>query len=97
MWEFLVLGLSINPVLLPAPTAIGSKFVAEIPTLWIDFTQTLIKGALSGYILGCGAAFLTAVFINKFDFLKRTSSLRKFCFSSANCWYGADFCDVVWV
>ena len=71
MWEFLVLGLSINPVLLPAPTAIGSKFISEIPTLWIDFTQTLIKGALSGYILGCGAAFLTAVFIDKFDFLKR--------------------------
>ena len=71
MWEFLVLGLSINPVLLPAPTAIGSKFIAEIPTLWIDFTQTLIKGALSGYILGCGAAILTAVFIDKFDFLKR--------------------------
>ena len=48
-----------------------SKFIVEIPTLWIDFTQTLIKGALSGYILGCGAAFLTAVFIDKFDFLKR--------------------------
>ena len=71
MWEFLVLGLSINPVLLPAPTAIGSKFISEIPTLWIDFTQTLIKGALSGYILGCGSAFLIAVFIDKFDFLKR--------------------------
>ena len=48
---------------LPAPTAIGSKFISEIPTLWIDFTQTLIKGALSGYILGCGSAFLIAVFI----------------------------------
>jgi NitT/TauT family transport system permease protein len=39
--------------------------------LWIDFVQTLVKGALSGYILGCGAAFLTAIAIDKFNFLKR--------------------------
>ena len=71
MWELIVLGLNINPVLLPAPTAIGSKFIEEIPTLWIDFTQTLIKGALSGYILGCGSAFIIAILIDKFDFLKR--------------------------
>ena len=71
MWELLVLGLKINPVLLPAPTAIVAKFVSEIPTLWIDFHQTLIKGALSGYCLGCGAALLAAILIDKFEFLKR--------------------------
>ena len=71
MWEFLVLGLNINPVLLPPPTAIALKFADSLDILWIDFVQTLIKGALSGYILGCGAALLTAIAIDKFNFLKR--------------------------
>ena len=71
MWEFLVLGLNINPVLLPPPTSIALKFADSLDILWIDFVQTLIKGALSGYILGCGAAILTAIAIDKFNFLKR--------------------------
>ena len=71
MWEFLVLGLNINPVLLPPPTAIALKFADSLDILWIDFVQTLIKGALSGYILGCGGAILTAIAIDKFNFLKR--------------------------
>ena len=71
MWELIVIGLKINPVLLPAPSAIAVKFSNSLDILWIDFVQTLVKGALSGYILGCGAAFLTAIAIDKFDFLKR--------------------------
>ncbi len=71
MWELIVIGLTINPVLLPAPTAIASKFSSSLDILWIDFVQTLVKGALSGYILGCGSAFLTAIAIDKFNFLKR--------------------------
>tara|TARA_B100001287_G_scaffold62572_1_gene50721 strand:- start:593 stop:1435 length:843 start_codon:yes stop_codon:yes gene_type:complete len=71
MWELIVIGLKINPVLLPAPSAIAVKFSGSLDILWIDFVQTLVKGALSGYILGCGAAFLTAIAIDKFDFLKR--------------------------
>ena len=71
MWELIVIGLTINPVLLPAPSAIAVKFSNSLNILWIDFVQTLVKGALSGYILGCGAAFLTAIAIDKFDFLKR--------------------------
>ena len=71
MWELIVIGLTINPVLLPAPSAIAEKFSSSLDILWIDFVQTLVKGALSGYILGCGAAFLTAIAIDKFDFLKR--------------------------
>ena len=71
MWELIVIGLSINPVLLPAPTAIASKLSSSLDILWIDFVQTLVKGALSGYILGCGSAFLTAIAIDKFNFLKR--------------------------
>ena len=71
MWELIVIGLTINPVLLPAPSAIAVKVLSSLDILWVDFVQTLVKGALSGYILGCGAAFLTAIAIDKFDFLKR--------------------------
>ena len=71
MWELAVIGLQINPILLPAPSAIALKFSSSLDILWIDFVQTLVKGALSGYILGCGAAFLTAIAIDKFNFLKR--------------------------
>ena len=71
MWELIVIGLTISPILLPPPTAIALKFSSSLDILWIDFVQTLVKGALSGYLLGCGAAFLTAIAIDKFNFLKR--------------------------
>ncbi len=33
--------------------------------------QTFVKGALSGYAIGCGAAFLTAIAIDRTAFLRR--------------------------
>ncbi|MGX0878117.1 NitT/TauT family transport system permease protein [Roseovarius sp. MBR-154] len=71
IWESLVRGLGISPVLLPPPTQIAVTFAAKSHILWQDFVQTVIKGALTGYVLGCGAAFLTAVAIDRFPFLKR--------------------------
>jgi len=71
LWQGVVVGFQINPVLLPAPSAIGARFVTSIPTLWVDFVQTFIKGALSGYVIGCGAAFLTAVAVDRSPFLKQ--------------------------
>ncbi|MFY0617595.1 ABC transporter permease [Shimia sp.] len=71
IWECVVRGFEINPVLLPAPSVIALTFATSIPTLWQDFVQTAIKGALSGYVLGCGAAFLTALVIDRYPFLQR--------------------------
>jgi len=71
VWEGVVRGLEISPVLLPTPTAIAARFVASLDILWVDFVQTVLKGALSGYVLGCGAAFLIAVAIDRFPFLQR--------------------------
>jgi len=71
LWQGTVRGFHINPVLLPAPTDIAIKFSQTLPTLWVDFIQTFIKGALSGYIIGCGAAFLTAVLVDRSPFLQR--------------------------
>ena len=39
--------------------------------MWEDFVQTIIKGALTGYILGCGSAFGIAILIDRSDFLQR--------------------------
>lgn len=71
LWESLVRGLDISKVLLPAPSLIAATFVQSIRILWVDFVQTVIKGAMSGYVLGCGAAFLTAIAVDRFPFLQR--------------------------
>lgn len=70
LWECLVRGLGISPVILPPPTAIALRFAAELPTLWADFQQTFLKGALRGYVIGCSAAFVTAIAIDRSPFLK---------------------------
>ncbi len=71
VWEGMVRGLGISPVILPPPSAIAARFAAEIPTLWADFNQTFIKGALRGYVLGCGAAVAAAIAIDRSPFLQK--------------------------
>ncbi|MDM8166279.1 ABC transporter permease [Roseovarius sp.] len=71
VWECIVRGFDIPTVLLPAPTQIAARFAASTGILWQDFVQTAIKGALTGYILGCGAAVLLAIAIDRSPFLKR--------------------------
>ncbi|MGR3289947.1 MAG: ABC transporter permease [Paracoccaceae bacterium] len=71
VWEGLVRGLSISPIILPPPTAIGQQFAASGPILWKDFVQTAVKGALSGYLIGCSAAFVIAILVDRSLFLQR--------------------------
>ena len=71
VWEGMVRGLNVPGVILPPPSAIGARIAQELPTLWADFRQTFLKGALSGYVIGCSAAFLTAVAIDRSPFLQR--------------------------
>jgi len=71
IWESLVRGLNIPSVLLPAPTMIAETFAESTALLWEDFVQTALKGALTGYVLGCGAAFLMAIAVDRFPFLQR--------------------------
>ena len=70
VWEGLVRGLGVPGVILPPPTVIAVKFSASTATLWEDFVQTFIKGALSGYIMGCGTAVMTAILIDRSAFLQ---------------------------
>ncbi|OOY13033.1 MAG: ABC transporter permease [Rhodobacteraceae bacterium] len=71
LWEGLVLGLNISPVILPAPSQIAASFAASTDILREDFVQTILKGALSGYLIGCGAAVVVAVLIDRSPFLQR--------------------------
>ncbi|MBM1222180.1 ABC transporter permease [Ponticoccus sp. SC2-23] len=71
MWELIVRGLDVPRVILPPPSAIGVAFVENLPILWADFRQTILKGGLSGYAIGCGAAFLAAILVDRYDFLRR--------------------------
>ncbi|SPH18420.1 Riboflavin transport system permease protein RibX [Defluviimonas aquaemixtae] len=71
LWEGIVRGLNVPGVILPAPSAIWGTIKASVPVLWGDFVQTILKGALSGYVIGCGAAILTAIAIDRSPFLQR--------------------------
>ena len=71
LWEMAVQLYDISFVILPAPSAIGARMAAETATLWVDFQQTILKGALAGYVIGCGAAFLAALAVDRSGFLQR--------------------------
>jgi NitT/TauT family transport system permease protein len=70
LWQGIVTGLSVPEVILPAPSSIGVAIGANLPALWADFVQTILKGALSGYILGAGSAFAVAVLVDRVPFLR---------------------------
>lgn len=70
IWELVVRGLEVPLVILPPPSLIAQTFAGETATLWADFVQTFIKGALSGYVIGALLAFTTALLVDRFGFLK---------------------------
>jgi len=71
LWEMAVRLYEISPIILPAPSAIWARMLASTDILWADFQQTILKGALAGYLIGCGAAFLTALAVDRSGFLQR--------------------------
>jgi NitT/TauT family transport system permease protein len=71
LWEMAVRLYEISPIILPAPSAIWARMLASTDILWADFQQTILKGALAGYVIGCGAAFLTALAVDRSGFLQR--------------------------
>ncbi|TFF18411.1 ABC transporter permease [Jiella endophytica] len=71
LWECVVRGLNVPPVLLPPPSAIAATIVSSAGLLFADFVQTFLKAVIAGYVLGCGAGFLTALLVDRSPFLKR--------------------------
>ena len=71
IWEATIFYFNVSAVILPPPSAIFFKLITSTPILWADFVQTVIKGALSGYIIGCVSAIVIALIVDKFKFLER--------------------------
>ncbi|MGE6739928.1 ABC transporter permease [Allorhizobium pseudoryzae] len=71
IWECLVRGFEIPPILLPAPSAIWAKLTSSLPVLWADFQQTFLKSVITGYVAGCGLGFLVAILIDRSPFLQK--------------------------
>ncbi|NTE54698.1 ABC transporter permease [Agrobacterium tumefaciens] len=71
LWEGVVRGFSVPPILLPAPSAILARLAGSLPILWADFRQTFLKSVLTGYVLGCGLGFAVAILIDRSPFLQR--------------------------
>jgi NitT/TauT family transport system permease protein len=71
LWEGVVRGLGVSPVILPPPSTVAQTFAASTDILWEDFQQTVLKGALSGFVIGVLSAFGTAIVIDRSGFLTR--------------------------
>jgi NitT/TauT family transport system permease protein len=71
LWEVLVRGFGVSPVIMPAPSKAAARFAASLPTLGADFVQTFVRGVLIGYVIGCGAGLLVAIVAQRFAFLGR--------------------------
>lgn len=71
LWEGLVRGLNVSQVILPAPSQVAVVFAASTDLLWVDFVQTVLKGALRGFLIGACAAFVAAILIDRSAFLTR--------------------------
>ena len=71
LWEGLVRGLAVAPVILPAPSVIAAKIATSLQVLWGDFVQTVLKGAVPGFLIGAVAAVATAIAIDRSPFLQR--------------------------
>jgi NitT/TauT family transport system permease protein len=70
IWEVVTRGANVPPVLLPAPSAIGARLVAETGILWADFVQTFVKSVIPGYVIGCLAGLVVAILVDRSPFLK---------------------------
>jgi NitT/TauT family transport system permease protein len=71
LWEVLVRGFGVSPVIMPAPSKAAARFAASLPTLGGDFVQTFVRGVLIGYVIGCSAGLLVAIVAQRFAFLGR--------------------------
>ena len=71
LWQMVVKGFGVPAVLLPAPTDIGAKIVTSLPTLGVDFVQTVIRAVIPGWLIGSVSGFLVAIACDRVPFLRR--------------------------
>ena len=71
LWQVAVRLYGVNQVILPAPTDIWWALLEAPAILWADFMQTVVKGAISGYVIGAALAIGTAIAVDRSQFLQR--------------------------
>ncbi|WP_299645929.1 ABC transporter permease [uncultured Jannaschia sp.] len=71
LWEGIVRLFDVPTVILPAPSQIAGAVADNLPILFADFVQTVLKGALTGWLIGCGAGVLAALLVARSEFLRR--------------------------
>lgn len=71
LWQMACSLYAIPAVILPAPSQIAVAFASNLPLLWGDFVQTIVKGALTGWLIGAAAAIMVAIAIDRSPFLQR--------------------------
>jgi len=71
LWQVIVAGFGIPPVLLPAPSAIWQVLAGSQAMLLADFHQTFVKSVLPGFAIGCTSGFVVAVLVDRVPFLQR--------------------------
>jgi len=71
LWEAGVRAFDVPGVILPSVSAILTRMASSAPTLWEDFVQTFVRGALGGYVIGCGAGFVVALIADRTPALQR--------------------------
>ncbi len=69
-WQIACVGYGV-PGVLPPPSAIARAFATHLPTLGVDFVQTVLRAVLLGYVAGCAAGLLAAIALDRSDFLRR--------------------------
>ena len=70
-WQLLVVAFQVPRVLLPPPVMILQSLLEHWPMLWRDFTQTVLKAVLLGWLLGSALGFGVALAIDRQPFLQR--------------------------
>ena len=65
VWELLVRGWQVPLVILPPPSLVIITDSENLSILWKDLNQTFFKGALRGYLIGCGSDILFGVRVER--------------------------------
>ena len=71
LWQCAVTWYAVPPVILPAPTDIARALTTNLGLLWGDFVQTILKGGLSGYLMGVLAAVVVGIAVDRAEVLRR--------------------------
>ena len=70
VWELLVRGWQVPLVILPPPSLVIVTASENLGILWKDLNQTFFKGALRGYLIGCGSAIIIGVLVERYEALR---------------------------